>query len=313
MTFKLEQLFHLFHMSDDFERLHAWYHDVFAVQGGWHGPDHYAPSEKRYADLLTVVDTVVEPMAPAKDVEGWEQMPVGRFETKFGSRWHSIAWFVSDIFALYDALKDNDVRFFAGGGVSVAERPTRSIPLYTHPKDTMGQLEFIERRILEGRPSGDDPRFQPGYDARWWVDNHPLGLERLGWITTVTGDVAAAKRIYGDVLGGRQIHEAESTLTDTQGVFLAMGDHTVLELATPLSKDSLAGADHAKYGDILHAVTWKVVDLDRAESYLGSKGIRTLDRDGSTLIADPATTFGAVMRFTTADVPGDPRLGPAGV
>ena len=43
------------------------------------------------------------------------------------------------------------------------------------------------------------------------------------------------------------------------------------------------------------------------EVYLGSKGIKILDRDATTLVADPADTFGGPMRFTTAAVPGDPR------
>ena len=307
MTFKVEQLFHVIHMSDDFERLHHWYHDVFAVKSGWHGPDHYSPVEKRYADLVTLADAVVEPMAPAKDKEGWEAAPVGRFYTRFGSRWHSIAWFVSDIFALYDALKASGIRFYGGGGVSVAERPTKSTVLYTHPKDTMGALEFIERKLLEGRPSGDDPRFKPGYDATWWAKHHPLGLERLGWITNVVTDLPKAKKVFVDTLGGRQIHERESKLTDTHGTFIAVGDHTVVELATPLSATSLAGIDQAKNGDILHAVTWKVADLRKAEEYLRSKGIRALAKDDAMLLADPADTFGAVMRFTTWDVPGRPR------
>jgi hypothetical protein len=307
VTFKIEHLFHVIHMSDDFEKLHHWYHDVFDVRSGWHGSDHYSPLEKRYADLVTFADAVVEPMAPATDREGWEQAPVGRFYTRFGKRWHSIAWFVSDIFALYDSLKESGIRFFGGGGLSLAQRPTQSTVLYTHPKDTMGALEFLERKLLEGRPSGDDPRFKPGYDPSWWANNHPLGLERLGWITTIVSDVPKAKKVFVDTLGGRQIHESESKLTDTHGTFVAVGDHTVVEIATPLSADSLAGIDQVKNGDILHAVTWKVVDLHRAEEHLRSKGIKTLAKDEVMLLADPNDTFGAVMRFTTRGIPGDPR------
>jgi hypothetical protein len=306
VTFKIEQLFHVIHMSDDFEKLNHWYHDVFDVRSGWHG-DHYSSVEKRYADLVTLADAVVEPMAPAMDRDGWEQEPVGRFYNRFGRHWHSIAWFVSDVFALYDSLKENRIRFFGGGGVSLSERPTQSTVLYTHPKDTMGALEFLERKLVEGRPSGDDPRFKPGYDSRWWATHHPLGLERLAWITVVVSNAPKAREVYIDTLDGTLIHEAESRLTDTHGTFVALGDRSIVELATPLSADSLAGIDQARNGDIMHAVTWKVVDLARAEEYLRSKGIRALAKDESMLVADPNDTFGAVMRFTTSDVPGDPR------
>jgi hypothetical protein len=63
----------------------------------------------------------------------------------------------------------------------------------------------------------------------------------------------------------------------------------------------------AKNGDIMHAIAFQVADLDRAEQHLTSKGVRILDRDDSTLLADPDTTFGAPFRFTTAAIPGDPR------
>jgi hypothetical protein len=50
-----------------------------------------------------------------------------------------------------------------------------------------------------------------------------------------------------------------------------------------------------------------VRDLDQAEKYLQSKGIETLERDESTLLSKPSTTHGANFRWTTRDVPGDPR------
>jgi hypothetical protein len=88
---------------------------------------------------------------------------------------------------------------------------------------------------------------------------------------------------------------------------VAVGSHTIVELAQPLEAGTLAGRDLAKYGDIMHAVTFAVADLDRAEQHLTAKGVRILDRDATTLLADPDTTFGAPFRFTTAVIPGDPR------
>ena len=86
-----------------------------------------------------------------------------------------------------------------------------------------------------------------------------------------------------------------------------MGDDTLVELAQPLETDTIAGRDLAKNGDIMHAVTFQVADLERAERHLKSHGVGILSRDDSTLIADPETTFGAPFRFTCAAVPGDPR------
>lgn len=312
MGFRIGQIFHLIHLSDNFEELDQWYWDVFSVRGGWHHPNlrdgQYLAIEKRDADLVNLADIVIEPMAPAIRVEGWDELPVGRFYNRFGRHWHSLAWYVEEMPDLYDHLKANNIRIFALGGGGVDQKPPRAAPIYTHPKDTAGALELMERRIPQGPgPYGGDPRFLPGYDPTWWAKNHPLGIERLSHVTVVSGDPEKGRHVYADVLGGRVIHERESPLLQTRSQFIAVGDSSVVEVATQNGAESLASKELAANGDILHAVTWNVVDLDRAEKYLASKNIHVLDKDADTLVADPADTYGAVMRFSTWRVPGDPR------
>jgi catechol 2,3-dioxygenase-like lactoylglutathione lyase family enzyme len=173
----------------------------------------------------------------------------------------------------------------------------------------VGALELMERRIPPDgpEPPGGDPRFLPGYDPLWWAKHHPLGLERLSHVTIVCAAPERATHVYAEILGGRVLHEAESPLVQTRSTFIGVGDGTVVEVATPTGGESLAAADLKANGDILHAVTWRVADLDRAERHLNANGIRVLDRDATTLIADPGDTFGAPMRFTTWDIPGDTR------
>ena len=65
----------------------------------------------------------------------------------------------------------------------------------------------------------------------------------------------------------------------------------IVELATPLEDNSIAGKDLAKNGDMCHAVTWQVNDLDQAREYLTSKNIGIVDSDATTLLADPEDTF----------------------
>ena len=115
------------------------------------------------------------------------------------------------------------------------------------------------------------------------------------------------KSVYVDALNGKPLAEQDSALTMTKNAFVAVGDHTIVELAQPFEPGTLAGSELAKNGDIMHAVAFQVADLDRAERHLTGKGVRILDRDASTLLADPGTTFGAPFRFTTAAIPGDPR------
>jgi catechol 2,3-dioxygenase-like lactoylglutathione lyase family enzyme len=150
-----------------------------------------------------------------------------------------------------------------------------------------------------------DTRFQPGHDPGWWAASHPLTLEYLHSTAVVTRDLGRAKRVYVDALGGTLLAETESKLTGTRSAFVLVGD-TIVELAEPTG-DGLAATDLERNGEIQHSASWKVRDLDAAARHLGSKGVSILDRDAHTLLADPATTHGAPMRFTDLAVPGDPR------
>jgi catechol 2,3-dioxygenase-like lactoylglutathione lyase family enzyme len=296
------KLFHIIHMTGDLDSLEAWYDDVFSVRRGFLD-HHYMEGEKRDASLVTLGDAVIEPLAPAFRVEGWDAMPLGRFYKRFGSHWHSIAWYTDDPGEIWQRCTDNGVRVYVEGGVLTSERPGPDSAIMTHPKDTIAQLEFM-------RPIGmlvqNDPRLQPDFDPNWWAENHPLGLERLAYTTVLTRDLDRAKFVYTDVLGGSLLHEDSSALAGTRNAYIQLGE-IVVELATPTREGTLAAEDMQANGQIHHAAAWKVRDLDQAEKYLQSKGIETLERDESTILSKPATTHGANFRWTTRDVPGDSR------
>lgn len=298
------KLFHIIHMTGDLPSLEAWYDDVFSVRRGF--LDHnYMPGEKRDASLVTLGDCVIEPLAPAFRIEGWDAMPLGRFYKRFGNHWHSIAWYTDDAGEIWQRCTDNGVRVYVEGGVLTDQRPPATSAIMTHPKDTITQLEFMR---LDGSPIEDkDPRLAADWDPDWWVNNHPLGLQRLAYTTVITRDLDQATHVYTDVLGGSLLHENRSELTGTQNAYVLMGEGTIVELAHPDRDGTIAADDMAANGQIHHAAAFKVVDLDRAEKYLASKGVKALQRDDSTLLTDPTTTHGVPFRWTTWAVPGDPR------
>jgi catechol 2,3-dioxygenase-like lactoylglutathione lyase family enzyme len=113
------------------------------------------------------------------------------------------------------------------------------------------------------------------------------------------GDLARATAFYTEGLGGRLVAERESDLTSTKDAFVALGTDTVVALSTPMSAGSLAGRDHARNGDILHSLTFRVADLDTAEAHLRAHGVALAGRDDTTIVADPESTYGAVLAFTT--------------
>lgn len=298
------KLFHLIHMTGDLPALETWYDEVFSVRRGF--LDHnYMPGEKRDASLVVLGDAVIEPLAPAFRVEGWDAMPLGRFYQRFGAHWHSIAWYTDDAGEMWQRCTDAGIRVFVEGGVLTDTRPAPNSAIMTHPKDTITQLEFFNP---EGSGiSKADPRINGSdFDDQWWVKNHPVKTPGLAYTTILTYDLDRAVQVYGDVLGGDVLHKGSSALTGTDDVYIQLGD-TVIQLSTPNVDGTLATEDMARNKEVLHAASWRVEDLDATQEYFDSVGIATLSRDDETLLTDPATTHGVPFRWTTWDVPGGPR------
>lgn len=298
------KLFHLIHMTGDLPALESWYDDVFSVRRGFLD-SNYMEGEKRDASLVVLGDSVIEPLAPAFRIDGWDAMPLGRFYQRFGAHWHSIAWYTDDAGELWQRCTDAGIRVFVEGGVLTDTRPSPNSAIMTHPKDTITQLEFFNptgsgMEDLDPRINGSD------FDAQWWVKNHPVKTPGLAYTTILTYDLDRATQVYGDVLGGTVLHKGSSELTGTDDVYVQLGD-SVIQLSTPNTDGTLAAADMEKNKEVLHAASWRVQDLDETKEYFDSVGIATLSRDDNTLITDPTTTHGVPFRWTTWDVPSGPR------
>jgi hypothetical protein len=303
MAFKIGKNFHIIHMTDDLKQLDAWYYDIFSVQRFM--PDSYGAAEVRDASLVLIGELCVEPLAPAFRVEGWDKKPLGRFYNRRGKRFHSLAWYVdSGIDELYRSLKAAGVRCYGTAGVTLGGDLPPDGVFFTHPRDTYTQLEFV------GRPIGDhmrDPRLQPGWSPEWWAERHPLQLQAFSHATVSTRDVGRARDVYVSLLDGELVYEGEIAHSQTNSAFVLVGDDLMVELAQPMEDSSPMAQDLEQHHEGLYSLSYKVRDLDQAEEYLTHKGVKAIMNDGTTLVTDPATTFGCVMRFTTWNIPGDPR------
>lgn len=301
--FKITENFHIIHMTDDLPKLDAWYDDVFSVVR-WMD-NQYADVLKRWGSLVQIGDLCIEPMAPSFEVTGWDNVAIGRFWNRFGKRWHSIAWYMDspdDYGVLYEHLVDQDIRIYGGAGDKAADAPKGA--MFTHPRDTFTQLEFM------ARPGPDspmkDPRFQGGWSNKPWAE-HPLGLLKSAYTTLTVADVDAARDVYVNLFDGTVLHEGEMPLTKTKSAFVAIGTDLIVELAQPLDDTSPIGDDFARLGQSLYSVTLRVRDLAVAEMHLKEKGFAFTQQDEHNLISDPDTSQGVVFGFTTWDVPNDPR------
>jgi catechol 2,3-dioxygenase-like lactoylglutathione lyase family enzyme len=262
---------------------------------------------KRYGSLVLIGDLCIEPMAPSFDVEGWDQVAIGRFWKRFGKRWHSIAWYTEsaeDMPELFQQLVADGVRIYSGTGVPSPDAPPAGA-LFTHPRDTITQLEFIPP------PSPESPlrdlRFSEGFDLGKWANEHPLHTLKSSHTTLAVTDMEQARDVYVKSLGGKLLYEGEMPLQRTRSAFVAVGTDLVIELAQPLDESTPIGADMASRSQSLYSVSLRVRDLGEAEAYLTSKGFRFELRDDQFLFSDPASSQGVVFGFTTWDIPGDTR------
>ncbi|HEX3566754.1 MAG TPA: VOC family protein [Acidimicrobiales bacterium] len=303
MSLNIGKMFHIVHVSEALRPLDAWYDDVFAPRRGIMD-NNYLAHEMREGSLLAIGDTVIETMAPARG-PGSEMLPVGKFFARFGRHLHSLAWYTDDVGAIWDHLVDQGIRVIHQGP---DDRPVEG-DIYAHPKDMLTQLEFFQPPAETGGPP--DPRFDPTWPEQWAASPNPLGVQRLAYATVVAHDMDRATSIYVGVLGGTIIDEGFSALTGTVNTYVAIGPETVVELAVPTDAGSLAGRDLAALGESCHALAFSVTDLDQVAGHLEAKGVAILAQDDTTILADPADSYGAPFRFTTRAMPGDPRDRPA--
>jgi catechol 2,3-dioxygenase-like lactoylglutathione lyase family enzyme len=302
--FTITKNFHIIHMTDDLVALDAWYDDIFSVTRFM--DKQYSDLLKRHGSLVLIGDLCIEPMQPAFEDDGWEQVAIGRFWERFGTRLHSIAWYTAereDVEEIFRSLVANKVRIYGGLG---DRSPTEAPPgaLFTHPRDTYTQLQFMAPAPGRGV---DDPRFEDAFDPGLWTREHPLHVRKSSHVTIAVRDLGKAKHLFVDVLAGRLLHEEDRDLTTSRSAFVALGEDLVIELAEPLESGSPMAVDMEQCGESLYSIALQVADLDDAERYLKSKNVSFVDRDKTTLIADPTTTHGGRFSFTTWDIPGDSR------
>lgn len=293
--FKIGKLFHLTHVVDDLEAVDKWYDDVFSVKRFYNGYEELAG---RNASLIAIGDIIMEPMMPAK-VAPLKNPSVKKFHERFGQHFHSIAWYVDDVEDLSTRLDNEGLRLFNIVG-KVVKPPHKMAAVWTHPKETSGQLEFAVY--------GDfipDPRMQPEWSSAPWRE-HPLGIQRASHIGVVVGNLATTKRLYCEVLGGTLIHE-EKIAGRKQSAFVALGEDTVVELSEPVSTTSPEGQELEKNGEGIYSLIFKTNNLGRARDFLTSKQHQPQADGTDTIILGADQAFGMVVGFTQRSLPDDPR------
>lgn len=311
---KVEKVYHVTQMTHDLAATDRWYDDIFSVRRFYTG---YHVGAMRDASLVVIGDLCMEPLISSR-VPGAENTPMGRFYTRFGPRYHSLALYVDSVKEAYAALKQRNIRMYDVVGKPMLEMQERGA-IFTHPKETFGMLELalLPSAAGGGAPApgsppaaelgaARDPRVAPGWSTAFWRDQHPLGIERTSHITVLVEDLPKAVEFYRNVLGGKLLHEEERA-GDRRSAFLALGGEVLVELGAPVAPGSPTWREHVRYNDGVFAVTFKVKDLGKAVSFLTSKGLRFESREPDTVVVNRGDAFGAVFAFTDRTIPNDKR------
>jgi catechol 2,3-dioxygenase-like lactoylglutathione lyase family enzyme len=295
--FSIGKLFHLTHVVSDLDAVDKWYDDIFSVTRFYHG---YAKAAGRDASLIAIGEVIMEPMMPAR-AANLKNQSVKKFHDRFGQHFHSIAWYVDDVSELSAHLDKHGLRLFDVGGKRVAP-PNEKFAIWTHPKETHGQLEFA---VIGNNTI--DPRLQPAWSNQFWRERHPLGIERASHITVVVKDLLIAKGFYCDVLGAKPIDDHEIA-GHTQRALVAIGEDTIVELANPISSNSPEARDLERNGEGIYALTLKTKSLASASDFLKSKGLRPEPEGSDSFVIGQDQAFGMVIRFTQRALRNDPRV-----
>jgi catechol 2,3-dioxygenase-like lactoylglutathione lyase family enzyme len=296
----IRELFHLMLMVDDFDPAQQFFDDLFdpvmLFTKSW------SDFDKRWASISLIgSDFSFELMEASKQDED-AGSPLPKFARRFGQHLHSLAWYVDadSMQPLVETLLDTGVRVVRpdGSPYVAGEVTDMTGTVFTHGRDTFGQMEFQSR-------SDRDPRFSPEWSDEHWRTDHPLGLQRVSHVTVLVRDLDRARTIFVGALGGVLVHERDDA-HDTR-VYVLVGTHTMVELLCPKDPESDWGRELAANGELPNAVTFLVRDLDAAELHVTKVGARIAARGDGWFTADPADTFSAVLTFTTRRIPGDPR------
>ena len=287
----IRELFHVMQVVDDFDAGAAFWEALCAPHV--YMAKSWSDFDKRWA-LLGVVgdDFVIEVVEPSK-IPGDAGFPLPKFQARFGEHLHSCAWYTDDLPALLENLK--------GRGVRVVEQGEGPATIFTHPKDTCGQVEFQDVRTASIMR---DPRFAPGWSGAYWRDEHPLRISRLSHVTLSVHDRDHARAVYERGFGACTFHTTDDD--EARRAYVLVGP-TVVELAQPVASGTRLADDLARNGELLHALTFAVADLAAVERHLADIGVGVAERRDGTVVLAPQDCFGAVLAFTTASIPRDPR------
>ncbi|PVX63355.1 MULTISPECIES: VOC family protein [Rhodococcus] len=303
--FRVKMIYHPVLHVVDLDEAEDFYRRVFGRSSTPLASVRKAPPKPNHSidhSIFTSVgDVLIDSLDPKRYITGGVQRPAveqGHLQT-FG-------WYIEGMPELYRELKHQGIRVTnSQDEIAEGDELPMAGPIphfHTLPVDAGIRYYFFP--LFPFKP---DLRLTPDWSIPVVSEDDPLGIEYCSHHTVLTDNPNRAHKFVVDVLGGTVIHEGHDNVRCVTGSYVHLAD-AILQYAAP-DADSAAQADLAANGadDVYHAITWKVVDIDRVERHVEAQGLRILTRTDDTIITDPSTSLGVPWGFTTKRVPGDPR------
>lgn len=264
-------------------------------------PDPPAPGHSvGYSTFTSISDVVIDSLEPRLYLTGGVQ----RYPDVDSPQLKTTGWFVKGVGEVYKKARSSGFRLVdAHDAILEADEWTGGpSPFYALPDDAGLRYQFFEMF-----PFPLDPRVNEEWTIPRVDDDDPLGIEHASHHTILTSHPERALELTVGVLGGDVIHTGRDDLRGLTGSYVRIAD-AIFHFATPEpGSASVADAARNEPRDTYHAITWKVVDLERAAKHLEHAGVGIAHRDDTALVTDPATSLGVPWGFTTYSLPGDVR------
>jgi catechol 2,3-dioxygenase-like lactoylglutathione lyase family enzyme len=285
---KLMQITHVVPDQETRRRLEQFYLDVFAAQTYYEA----RPVEgiDRDESLILIGEVSLIPVCPTDPTS--EQ---GRIRMSYAHRFMSLALKIPRV-------AEADAEFRRHG-----LHPRYHDPIYRDVFFMSDPSETCDVRYeLCAVEMPNDLRLRPEWSAAWWRDAHPLGIEGLSSVGTVTGDLERARKLYQDLFGFEALGERVAELEGARSLAYRVGRRVpfVLEVLEPRGPDSRIAGYVERFGGGIYSVNFRVTSLERGARYLESMGLRLLGDRTRRFAIDPRDAFGAVFTFAERALEG---------
>jgi catechol 2,3-dioxygenase-like lactoylglutathione lyase family enzyme len=266
-----------------------------------------ADAPKGYSTFTPINEVLIDSVNPSLHLTDGVQ----HFRSTDKPFLFNIGWWCDDIDETFLLLRRNGIPVMTQFGTLVDNDETPKaeqggdMKQFFTPPDQVG----LRYQFIPWFPLHVDHRSKPGWSLPPVSDADPLGIGRLSHHVVVTADPDRALRLLVDTLGGTVIHEGRDEARGISGPYVHLAD-AVFHFGVPDAGTPAAAELASKLpADSYHAMTWKVVDLDRVARHLGSVGVKIARQTDDTIITDASTSLNLPWGFTTKLTLGDPRSG----